>query len=191
VVDLEGAKAGKIMNASVLETIAAHTTLQVDFGGGIHTEEAVQQVIDAGATWVTIGSVAVKAKEKLNGWLDTFGVERFMLGADVKGTQLAISGWTETTDQEILPFIEYWASRGIRQVFCTDISKDGQLAGPSLELYQTILQRFPDIYFIASGGVSAMEDLMALEQIGCSAAIVGKAIYEKRITLQQLADWKK
>jgi phosphoribosylformimino-5-aminoimidazole carboxamide ribotide isomerase len=191
VVDLEGAKAGKIMNASVLETIAAHTTLQVDFGGGIHTEEAVQQVIDAGATWVTIGSVAVKAKEKLNAWLDTFGVERFMLGADVKGTQLAISGWTETTDQEILPFIEYWASRGIRQVFCTDISKDGQLAGPSLELYQTILQRFPDIYFIASGGVSAMEDLMALEQIGCSAAIVGKAIYEKRITLQQLADWKK
>jgi phosphoribosylformimino-5-aminoimidazole carboxamide ribotide isomerase len=191
VVDLEGAKAGKIMNASVLETIAAHTTLQVDFGGGIHTEEAVQQVIDAGATWVTIGSVAVKAKEKLNGWLDTFGVERFMLGADVKGTQLAISGWTETTDQEILPFIEYWASRGIRQVFCTDISKDGQLAGPSLELYQTILQRFPDIYFIASGGVSAMEDLMALEQIGCSAAIVGKAIYEKRITLQQMADWKK
>jgi phosphoribosylformimino-5-aminoimidazole carboxamide ribotide isomerase len=191
VVDLEGAKAGKIMNASVLETIAAHTTLQVDFGGGIHTEAAVQQVIDAGATWVTIGSVAVKAKEKLNGWLDTFGVERFMLGADVKGTQLAISGWTETTDQEILPFIEYWASRGIRQVFCTDISKDGQLAGPSLELYQTILQRFPDIYFIASGGVSAMEDLMALEQIGCSAAIVGKAIYEKRITLQQLADWKK
>lgn len=191
VVDLEGAKAGKIMNASVLETIAAHTTLQVDFGGGIHTEEAVQQVIDAGATWVTIGSVAVKAKEKLNGWLDTFGVERFMLGADVKGTQLAISGWTETTDQEILPFIEYWASRGIRQVFCTDISKDGQLAGPSLELYQTILQRFPDIYFIASGGVSAMEDLMALEQLGCSAAIVGKAIYEKRITLQQMADWKK
>ena len=191
VVDLEGAKAGKIMNASVLETIAAHTTLQVDFGGGIHTEEAVQQVIDAGATWVTIGSVAVKAKEKLNGWLDTFGVERFMLGADVKGTQLAISGWTETTDQEILPFIEYWASRGIRQVFCTDISKDGQLAGPSLELYQTILQRFPDIYFIASGGVSTMEDLMALEQIGCSAAIVGKAIYEKRITLQQMADWKK
>lgn len=191
VVDLEGAKAGKIMNASVLETIAAHTTLQVDFGGGIHTEEAVQQVIDAGATWVTIGSVAVKAKEKLNGWLDTFGVERFMLGADVKGTQLAISGWTETTDQEILPFIEYWASRGIRQVFCTDISKDGQLAGPSLELYQTILQRFPDIYFIASGGVSAMEDVMALEQLGCSAAIVGKAIYEKRITLQQMADWKK
>jgi phosphoribosylformimino-5-aminoimidazole carboxamide ribotide isomerase len=191
VVDLEGAKAGKIMNASVLETIAAHTTLQVDFGGGIHTEAAVQQVIDAGATWVTIGSVAVKAKEKLNGWLDTFGVERFMLGADVKGTQLAISGWTETTDQEILPFIEYWASRGIRQVFCTDISKDGQLAGPSLELYQTILQRFPDIYFIASGGVSGMDDLMALQEIGCSAAIVGKAIYEKRISLQQLADWKK
>jgi phosphoribosylformimino-5-aminoimidazole carboxamide ribotide isomerase len=190
-VDLEGAKAGKIINAGVLETIAAHTSLQIDFGGGIHTAEAVQQVINAGATWVTVGSVAVKDKEKLNGWLETFGVEKFMLGADVKGKLLAVSGWTETTDQEIEPFIEYWISRGIRQVFCTDISKDGQLAGPSVVLYSSILQQFPELYFIASGGVSSMEDIIALEQIGCKGAIVGKAIYEKRITLQQLADWKK
>jgi phosphoribosylformimino-5-aminoimidazole carboxamide ribotide isomerase len=151
----------------------------------------VQQVINAGATWVTVGSVAVKDKEKLNGWLETFGVEKFMLGADVKGKLLAVSGWTETTDQEIEPFIEYWISRGIRQVFCTDISKDGQLAGPSVVLYSSILQQFPELYFIASGGVSSMEDIIALEQIGCKGAIVGKAIYEKRITLQQLADWKK
>ena len=141
-VDLEGAKAGKIVNAAVLETIATHTTLQIDFGGGIHSAAAVQQVINAGATWVTVGSVAVKDKEKLNNWLDTFGVEKFMLGADVKGKLLAVSGWTETTDQEIAPFIEYWISRGIRQVFCTDISKDGQLAGPSIDLYKSILQQF-------------------------------------------------
>lgn len=190
-VDLEGAKAGKIVNAAVLETIANHTTLQIDFGGGIHSSAAVQQVINAGATWVTVGSVAVKDKEKLNNWLDTFGVEKFMLGADVKGKLLAVSGWTETTDQEIAPFIEYWISRGIRQVFCTDISKDGQLAGPSIDLYKSILQQFPELYFIASGGVSSMEDIIALEQIGCKGAIVGKAIYEKRVTLQQLAHWKK
>jgi phosphoribosylformimino-5-aminoimidazole carboxamide ribotide isomerase len=190
-VDLEGAKAGKIVNAAVLETIATHTTLQIDFGGGIHSAAAVQQVINAGANWVTVGSVAVKDKEKLNNWLDTFGVEKFMLGADVKGKLLAVSGWTETTDQEIAPFIEYWISRGIRQVFCTDISKDGQLAGPSIDLYKNILQQFPELYFIASGGVSSMEDIIALEQIGCKGAIVGKAIYEKRVTLQQLAHWKK
>lgn len=190
-VDLEGAKAGTIVNAAVLETIATHTTLQIDFGGGIHSAAAVQQVINAGATWVTVGSVAVKDKEKLNNWLDTFGVEKFMLGADVKGKLLAVSGWTETTDQEITPFIEYWISRGIRQVFCTDISKDGQLAGPSIDLYKSILQQFPELYFIASGGVSSMEDIIALEQIGCKGAIVGKAIYEKRVTLQQLAHWKK
>lgn len=190
-VDLEGAKAGKIVNAAVLETIATHTTLQIDFGGGIHSAAAVQQVINAGATWVTVGSVAVKDKEKLNNWLVTFGVEKFMLGADVKGKLLAVSGWTETTDQEIAPFIEYWISRGIRQVFCTDISKDGQLAGPSIDLYKSILQQFPELYFIASGGVSSMEDIIALGQIGCKGAIVGKAIYEKRVTLQQLAHWKK
>lgn len=190
-VDLDGAKAGKIMNAAVLEKIATHTNLQIDFGGGVHSEAAVRQVIDAGATWVTVGSVAVKNKEKLNDWLDIFGVDKFIVGADVKGKQLAVSGWTETTDQEIVPFIAYWMERGIRQVFCTDISKDGQLAGPSLDLYKSIVDQFPELYFIASGGVSSLEDLMALAQIGCKGAIVGKAIYEKRITLQALADWKK
>lgn len=190
-VDLDGAKAGKIMNAAVLEKIATHTNLQIDFGGGVHSEAAVRQVIDAGATWVTVGSVAVKNKEKLNDWLDIFGVDKFIVGADVKGKQLAVSGWTETTDQEIVPFITYWMERGIRQVFCTDISKDGQLAGPSLDLYKSIVDQFPELYFIASGGVSSLEDLMALAQIGCKGAIVGKAIYEKRITLQALADWKK
>jgi phosphoribosylformimino-5-aminoimidazole carboxamide ribotide isomerase len=189
-VDLDGAKAGKICNASVLEKIAAHTRMQIDFGGGIHTEEAVAQVINAGATWVTVGSVAVKAPEKLQKWIDQFGGHRFMLGADVKGTKLAISGWTETTNQEILPFIGQWMAAGIQQVFCTDISKDGLLSGPSLTLYREILQEYPSLQLIASGGVSNLKDLDELQQIGCSAAIVGKAIYENKITLAELAGRK-
>ena len=189
-VDLDGAKAGSVQNLSVLEKIASATRLQIDFGGGVHTQEAVQLVIDAGATWVTIGSVAVKARDKVNRWIDSFGADRFMVGADVKGTKLAVAGWTETTDQELMPFLEYWSSRGIQQVFCTDISKDGKLSGPSLPLYQSIVEQFPELFFIASGGVSDINDLNDLQQIGCKAAIVGKAIYEKRISMQQLKEWK-
>ncbi|NDA62421.1 MAG: 1-(5-phosphoribosyl)-5-[(5-phosphoribosylamino)methylideneamino]imidazole-4-carboxamide isomerase [Chitinophagia bacterium] len=189
-VDLDGAKAGSIQNLRVLEKIAAVTRLKIDFGGGIHSQEAVQSVIDAGATWVTIGSVAVKAKEKVIGWMDSFGSDKFIVGADVKGTRLAVAGWTETTDQEIMPFLEYWSSKGIQQVFCTDISKDGKLSGPSLPLYQSIVAQFPELFFIASGGVSDISDLHDLQGIGCDAAIVGKAIYEKRISLQQLKEWK-
>jgi phosphoribosylformimino-5-aminoimidazole carboxamide ribotide isomerase len=190
-VDLEGAKAGEVVNLAVLEKIAAHTALQIDFGGGIHTYEAVEAVISAGATWVTVGSVAVKAKEKFSQWITRFGAERFMLGADVKGIHLAVSGWTETTDQEIVPFLEHWTSAGIQQVFCTDISKDGLLSGPSLALYQEIIERHPGLFFIASGGVSSIEDLSALQELRCSGAIVGKAIYENKITLEQLANWNK
>lgn len=189
-VDLDGAKAGSVQNLSVLEKIASATRLQIDFGGGVHTQEAVQSVMDAGATWVTIGSVAVKAGDKVNNWIDSYGADRFMLGADVKGTKLAVAGWTETTDQELMPFLEYWSSRGIQQVFCTDISKDGKLSGPSLPLYQSIVKQFPELFFIASGGVSDINDLNDLQQIGCKAAIVGKAIYEKRISMQQIKEWK-
>lgn len=189
-VDLDGARAGSIQNLEVLEKIAATTRLQIDFGGGVHTHESVQSVINAGATWVTIGSVAVKAREKVNSWMEEFGIERFMLGADVNGTRLAVTGWTETTDQEIMPFLEYWIGRGIQQVFCTDISKDGKLGGPSLELYKAIVEQFPELFFIASGGVSDINDLHDLQEIGCKAAIVGKAIYEKRISWQQLNEWK-
>lgn len=189
-VDLDGAKAGKIMNASVLDSIAANTQLQIDFGGGIHNEESVAAVINAGATWVTVGSVAVKAPEKLEQWIANFGGNRFLLGADVNGTKLAVSGWTETTDVEIIPFIERWTSAGIEQIFCTDISKDGLLEGPSIALYRTLLQAFPQLQLIASGGVSSIDDLQALREIGCSAAIVGKAIYENKITATALANWK-
>jgi phosphoribosylformimino-5-aminoimidazole carboxamide ribotide isomerase len=189
-VDLDGAKAGKIMNAAVLEKIAANTQLQIDFGGGIHIEESVASVINAGATWVTVGSVAVKAPEKLEKWIARFGGDRFMLGADVNGTKLAVSGWTETTDVEIVPFLDKWTAAGIQQVFCTDISKDGLLEGPSTALYRSLLQRFPHLQLIASGGVSSIEDLQVLQELGCSAAIVGKAIYENKITVTALANWK-
>lgn len=189
-VDLDGAKAGKIMNAAVLEKIAANTQLQIDFGGGIHIEESVASVINAGATWVTVGSVAVKAPEKLEKWIARFGGDRFMLGADVNGTKLAVSGWTETTDVEIVPFLDKWTAAGIQQVFCTDISKDGLLEGPSTALYRSLLQRFPHLQLIASGGVSSIEDLQVLRELGCSAAIVGKAIYENKITVTALANWK-
>jgi phosphoribosylformimino-5-aminoimidazole carboxamide ribotide isomerase len=189
-VDLDGAKAGKIMNAAVLEKIAANTQLQIDFGGGIHIEESVASVINAGATWVTVGSVAVKAPEKLEKWIARFGGDRFMLGADVNGTKLAVSGWTETTDVEIVPFLDKWTAAGIQQVFCTDISKDGLLEGPSTALYRSLLQRFPHLQLIASGGVSSIEDLQVLQELGCSAAIVGKAIYENKITVIALANWK-
>jgi phosphoribosylformimino-5-aminoimidazole carboxamide ribotide isomerase len=189
-VDLDGAKAGKIMNAAVLEKIAANTQLQIDFGGGIHIEESVASVINAGATWVTVGSVAVKAPEKLEQWIARFGGDRFMLGADVNGTKLAVSGWTETTDVEIVPFLDKWTAAGIQQVFCTDISKDGLLEGPSTALYRSLLQRFPHLQLIASGGVSSIEDLQVLQELGCSAAIVGKAIYENKITVTALANWK-
>ncbi|MBU3743114.1 MAG: 1-(5-phosphoribosyl)-5-[(5-phosphoribosylamino)methylideneamino]imidazole-4-carboxamide isomerase [Sediminibacterium sp.] len=189
-VDLDGAKAGSMQNLAVLEKIAATTRLQIDFGGGVHTQESVQSVMDAGATWVTIGSVAVKAREKVNSWIAHFGADKFIVGADVKGTQLAVAGWTETTDQELMPFLAYWTDRGIQQVFCTDISKDGKLSGPSLPLYQSIIAQFPELFFIASGGVSDMNDLHDLQKIGCKAAIVGKAIYEKRISWQQLKEWR-
>jgi len=189
-VDLDGAKAGKIMNAAVLEKIAANTQLQIDFGGGIHIEESVASVINAGATWVTVGSVAVKAPEKLEQWIAHFGGDRFMLGADVNGTKLAVSGWTETTDVEIVPFLDKWTAAGIQQVFCTDISKDGLLEGPSIALYRSLLQAFPHLQLIASGGVSSIDDLQVLRELGCSAAIVGKAIYENKITVTALANWK-
>jgi phosphoribosylformimino-5-aminoimidazole carboxamide ribotide isomerase len=189
-VDLDGAKAGKIMNAAVLEKIAANTQLQIDFGGGIHIEESVASVINAGATWVTVGSVAVKAPEKLEQWIARFGGDRFMLGADVNGTKLAVSGWTETTDVEIVPFLDKWTAAGIQQVFCTDISKDGLLEGPSIALYRSLLQKFPHLQLIASGGVSSIDDLQVLRELGCSAAIVGKAIYENKITVTALANWK-
>jgi phosphoribosylformimino-5-aminoimidazole carboxamide ribotide isomerase len=190
-VDLDGAKAGMVINWKVLESITRETALVVDFGGGIKTMEEVQKVFDTGARYATIGSIAVKNESLLLTWFEKYGADKFLVGADVKNEKLAIGGWLETTGVDIIDFISKYMGHGIRQLFCTDVSKDGKLEGPSLDLYRKIMQHFPQLHFIASGGVSSMDDLYALKEIGCKGAIVGKAIYENRITLSELTAMNK
>lgn len=185
-VDLDGAKAGAVKNWKVLETIAGKTSLVIDFGGGIKTDKDVKIVFDSGASLATVGSIAVKNEEEFVKWLLQFGAEKFLLGADVKNEKIAIHGWQETSDIWIYDFIEKYIGKGVQQLFCTDVSKDGRLEGPSTDLYKSILERFPKLYFIASGGVSSMKDVESLEKIGCKAVIIGKAIYENRISLSEL-----
>ena len=189
-VDLDGAKAGKVQNWKVLEAITRGTSLVVDFGGGIKTAEEVQKVFDLGARYATVGSIAVKNEPTLLGWFEKYGAEKFLIGADVKDEKLAIGGWLETTGIDIIDFITKYMGYGIRQLFCTDVSKDGKLQGPSLDLYRKIMYHFPQLHFIASGGVSSMDDLYSLRDIGCKGVIVGKAIYENRITLGELTAMK-
>lgn len=185
-VDLDGAKDGTVKNWKVLENIAGKTTLVIDFGGGIKTEQDVQIVFDSGAALATVGSVAVKEENEFINWIKRFGADKFLLGADVKEEKIAIHGWKETTDIWIYDFIEKYRQHGIQQIFCTDVSKDGKLEGPSTELYKSIIRKFPELYFIASGGVSSLKDLEVLKAIGCKSAILGKAIYENRISLKEL-----
>lgn len=185
-VDLDGAKAGQVKNWKVLETIAGKTSLIIDFGGGIKKEEDVKIVLNSGAALATVGSIAVKDEKELVRWFNIFGAEKFLLGADVKDEKIAIGGWLETTDIWIYDFIEKYIQHGITQLFCTDVSKDGKLEGPATELYKSIISKFPELHFIASGGVSNLADLHALEQAGCKGAIVGKAIYEGRIRIEEL-----
>jgi phosphoribosylformimino-5-aminoimidazole carboxamide ribotide isomerase len=185
-VDLDGAKQKSVKNWKVLEEIASKTGLIIDFGGGINSEKDVRIVFESGAALATIGSIAVKDEFEFIKWLMIFGPEKFFLGADVKDDKIAIHGWTETSDINIFDFIEKYTCEGVKQVFCTDVSKDGKLEGPSIELYKEIITRFQDLYFVASGGVSNLDDLYQLEGIGCQAAIVGKAIYENRLSIQEL-----
>lgn len=185
-VDLDGAKAGAVKNWKVLEAIAGKTSLVIDFGGGIKTEKDVNIVFDSGAALATIGSLAVKNEAEFVKWLLQFGAEKFLLGADVKEEKITVGGWLETTNISIYDFLQKYVDHGVQQVFCTDVSKDGLLAGPSVELYKKIIERFPSLHFIASGGVSSLKDLESLSAIGCSGAIVGKAIYENRISLNDL-----
>lgn len=191
IVDLDGAKRGKIANLKILEIIARRTNLMIDFGGGIKTAEDVQSVFDAGAQMAGIGSVAVKDAEKFFAWLEQYGGERILLGADVRGDKLAINGWQTATEIEILPFLTNYFARGVRQVFVTDISMDGLLQGSSNELYARILTVLPDIKLIASGGISRLEDIRELEKIGCAGAIIGKAIYEGKIRLSEFDEFIK
>lgn len=186
-VDLDGAKAGEVVNWKVLEKIANQTQLSIDFGGGIKKETTLKTVFDTGAKYATIGSLAVKNRVVFEEWIERFGANAFMLGADVFEEKIAIGGWIEKTDIDVYEFIQSYMNKGIAQIFCTDIQKDGKLAGPSIDLYKRIIEKFPALQLIASGGVSKMEDLHTLRTIGCAGAIVGKAIYENRITLEELA----
>jgi phosphoribosylformimino-5-aminoimidazole carboxamide ribotide isomerase len=186
-VDLDGAKAGEVVNWKVLEKIANQTQLSIDFGGGIKKEATLKTVFDTGAKYATIGSLAVKNRVVFEEWIERFGANAFMLGADVFEEKIAIGGWIEKTDIDVYEFIQSYMNKGIAQIFCTDIQKDGKLAGPSIDLYKRIIEKFPALQLIASGGVSKMEDLHTLRTIGCAGAIVGKAIYENRITLEELA----
>lgn len=185
-VDLDGAKAGTVKNWKVLETIAGKTRLVVDFGGGIKKREDVDIVFNSGAALATIGSLAVKDEALFVQWLKEYGAAKFLLGADVKDEKIAVAGWLETTDIWIYDFIEKYLQHGVQQIFCTDVSKDGLLQGPSTELYKSILTKFSSLHFIASGGVSSVADLDALRNIGCAGVIVGKAFYEGRISLDEL-----
>lgn len=190
-VDLDGAKAGAVKNWKVLEQLTAKTSLVIDFGGGIKKKEDLSVVFSSGAVYATIGSLAVKEEAVFVEWIKKYGAEKFLLGADVKEEKIAVAGWLETTDIWIYDFIEKYMNHGIQQLFCTDVSKDGKLEGPSVILYKQILEKFPSLHFIASGGVSNMKDIELLLEAGCSGAIVGKAIYENRISLKELSDFNR
>lgn len=189
IVDLDGAKSGAVVNLAVLEKIASETNLTIDFGGGIKTREDAKAVFDAGAAMVSIGSLAVKSPEVLESFIKDFGGERIMLGADVKDKKIAINGWQTKTEIELLDFLRDWFGKGIGRAFCTDIAKDGLLQGASTELYKEIHAALPELKLIASGGVSSIEDVAEIENSGCAGVIVGKAIYEGRISLKQLQEF--
>ena len=186
VVDLDGAREGHIVNYRILERLATRTSLIIDFGGGLKTEGDLEIAFESGAQKVTGGSIAVKQPEIFTTWITKFGSERIILGADAKEKKIAISGWKETTDQALIPFIESYYNKGITQVICTDIARDGMLQGPSIDLYQEILDAVPNLTLIASGGVSSVADIERLQEAGIPAVIFGKAIYEGQIKLKDL-----
>lgn len=185
-VDLDGAKSGSVQNWNVLEKIASRTTLQVDFSGGISSGEDVKNALENGAAFVSIGSMAVKNKELFLQWIETFGPGKFLLGADVKNEQVVVRGWTETTTMNVYELIGAYLSQGIDAIFCTDVSKDGMLEGPSVVLYRNILEQYPGLNLIASGGVSCAADIDQLDQEGLSGVIIGKAFYEGTIKMEEL-----
>ena len=186
VVDLEGAREGRIINYRTLDRIASRTSLIIDFGGGLKGESDVEIAFESGAQMITGGSIAVREPETFGAWIDKFGSERILLGADAKDRKIAIGGWKETTDVELIPFIEGYYKKGITKVVCTDIARDGMLQGPSVELYKEIREAIPTLYIIASGGVSSVADIERLEEAGIPAVIFGKALYEGRIQLRDL-----
>lgn len=189
VVDLDGAKSRHIINSPVLRRITKETSLTVDFGGGIKTDADIEQAFEAGASMVTIGSVAVTKPELFEQWLDKYGAESIILGADVRNGKISINGWKEDSEEELLPFLKRYIDMGVRNVLCTEISKDGTLAGPAIDLYKSVMAAYPTLHLIASGGVSSLTDIKALDNAGVPAVVFGKAIYEGRINLKELWDW--
>lgn len=186
IVDLDGAKSGSLKNVATLRRIATGTSLTIDYGGGIRTDNDVVALFDAGAAMINISSIAIRQPEILAEWIVAYGAGKILLGADVKNELLAINGWLNETSVNLFSFLEDNRNKGITHFFCTDIAHDGMLAGPSLPLFARITSSFPDLHFIASGGVTALPDIKALQDIGCSGVIIGKAIYEGRITLTEL-----
>ncbi len=186
VVDLDGAKSQHIVNYNIIERIADHTSLVIDFGGGIKTDEDIDIAFGSGASLVTVGSVAVKEPELFGEWLEKYSPAKVILGADVKNGLISINGWKEEAGDQLMPFLERYINKGVENVLCTDISKDGMLEGPATELYSDIMKQFPDIHLIASGGVSCIEDIEALDKAGIPAVVFGKALYEGRIKMEEL-----
>ena len=186
VVDLDGAKSKHIVNEAVLKAITSETNLTVDFGGGIKTDEDIEKAFAAGAAMVTVGSVAVTNPDLFMGWLEKYGAERMILGADVRHGKISINGWKEDSCEDLLPFLRKYVEAGVKNVLCTEISKDGTLTGPAIDLYKSVMDAYPELHLIASGGVSSKEDIDALDAAGIPAVVFGKAIYEGRIDLREL-----
>ena len=186
VVDLDGARQGRIINYHILERLATYTSLVIDFGGGLKQDNDLEIAFESGAQMVTGGSIAVKNPNTFKSWISKFGSEKIILGADAKDKKIAISGWEETTDNELIPFIQHYHQEGISKSICTDISRDGMLQGPAIDLYKEILEQIPQLYLIASGGVSSIQDIEKLAEAGIPAVIFGKAIYEGKIQLKDL-----
>ena len=189
VVDLDGARSKHIVNDSVLRRITEATNLTVDFGGGIKTNEDIEKAFDAGASMVTIGSIAVTNPELSFEWMERYGAEHIVLGADVRNGKISINGWKEDSTEDLIPFLKKYLDKGIRNVLCTEISKDGMLQGPSFEFYQKLMEQFPTVVFTASGGISCMDDIVKLNDINVPKVVVGKAIYEHRISLEDIKKW--
>ena len=185
-VDLDGAKSKHIVNSKVLTQVTSETSLEVDFGGGIKTHTDIEAAFDAGAQMVTVGSIAVTQPNLFTWWLQKYGPDRMILGADVRNGKISINGWKEDSEEDLLPFLKKYVDAGVKNVLCTEISKDGTLGGPAFELYADVMKKYPDLHLIASGGVSCIEDIKALEAIGVPAVVFGKAIYEGKIDLREL-----
>ena len=186
VVDLDGAKSKHIVNSAVLQNITTETALTVDFGGGIKTDEDIEAAFASGAALVTVGSIAVTQPDRFIAWLDKYGADRMILGADVRNGKISINGWKEDSEEDLLPFLRKYIDAGVRNVLCTEISKDGTLAGPAIDLYQRVMDTYPQLHLIASGGVSSINDIKALDAAGIPAVVFGKAIYEGKINLEEL-----